>query len=67
MNVHIGRRLKQLRKKKKLSQEQLANYLHISQSAYARMERGENHTWAIHIDKICEFFKITPEELVKKE
>lgn len=67
MNILIGNKLKQLRKKKNLSQEQLATYLHLSQSAYARMENGENHSWAAHLDKICEFFEITPEELVRRE
>lgn len=50
-----------------MSQEQVADYLHLSQSAYARMESGESHSWASHIDKICEVFDITPEELVRSE
>ncbi|WP_428231164.1 helix-turn-helix domain-containing protein [Flavobacterium sp.] len=65
MNIVVGNKLKILRKNKKLSQEQLAEYLHISQSAYARMENGESHTWAIHILKICKIFEITPDELLK--
>jgi transcriptional regulator with XRE-family HTH domain len=46
-----------------LSQEQVADYLTISQSAYARIESGESHSWASHILKICTIFQITPEEL----
>lgn len=67
MNIIIGNKLKQLRKSKDMSQEQLADYLHLSQSAYARIERGESSSWASHANKICEFFKITPEELVTNE
>lgn len=67
MNTSIGNKLKQLRKSKSMSQEQVADYLHLSQSAYARMESGESHSWASHIDKICEVFEITPEELVKND
>ena len=67
MNTSVGNKLKQLRKNKSMSQEQVADYLHLSQSAYARMESGESHSWANHIDKICEVFEITPEELVKNE
>jgi transcriptional regulator with XRE-family HTH domain len=67
MNVSIGNKIKQLRKSKSMTQEQVADYLHLSQSAYARMENGESHSWASHIDKICEVFGITPEELVKSE
>lgn len=67
MNINIGQKLKQLRKQKGLSQEQVAEFLHISQSAYARIENGESHSWAYHIKKICEIFNITPEELVREE
>lgn len=67
MNINIGQKLKQLRKQKGLSQEQVAEFLHISQSAYARIENGESHSWAYHIKKICEIFDITPEELVREE
>ena len=67
MNISIGNKLKQQRKNKGMSQEQVADYLHLSQSTYARMQSGESHSWASHIDKICEVFEITPEELVKNE
>ena len=67
MNAVIGNKLKQLRKNKSMSQEQVADYLHVSQSAYARMESGESHSWASHINDICRVFEISPEELVKSE
>ena len=67
MNKIIGNNLKILRKSKNMSQEQVADYLNISQSAYARMERGESTSWANHFKRICEIFEKAPEELVKKE
>ena len=67
MNKIVGNKLKQLRKSKNLSQEQVADYLCISQSAYARMERGESTSWAGHFNRICEVFEISPEELVTKK
>jgi transcriptional regulator with XRE-family HTH domain len=67
MNIIVGNKLKQLRKSKDMSQEQLADCLCISQSAYARIERGEGTSWANYANKICEFFKITPEELVTND
>lgn len=67
MNSTIGSKLKQLRKQKGLSQEQVSDYLNVSQSAYARIENGESHSWSTHIDKICEVFEIKPEELFKDE
>ncbi|KIA94170.1 MULTISPECIES: helix-turn-helix domain-containing protein [unclassified Flavobacterium] len=67
MNVIVGNKLKQLRKSKNMSQEQAADCLCISQSAYARIERGESSSWASHISKICKFFEITPAELMMNE
>ena len=67
MNTTIGNKLKDLRKQKGWSQEQVSDYLAISQSAYARMEKGVSYSWASHLDKICEIFEIAPEELVKQD
>ncbi len=67
MNVTVGNKLKQLRKEKNMSQEEMADFLNISQSAYARMERGESTSWASHFTRICEVFEIAPQDLVTKE
>lgn len=67
MNVIIGAKLKNIRKQKGWSQEQASDYLKISQSSYARMENGESHSWASHLDIICKVFEINPEELVKND
>jgi transcriptional regulator with XRE-family HTH domain len=67
MNKKVGNKLVVLRRAKNLSQEQVADFLHISQSAYARMERGESTSWANHFNRICEVFEVNPEDLVKKE
>ena len=67
MNALIGKKLQTLRKERGFSQEHVADKLHISQSAYARIESGESHSWANHIQKICETYEITPEELVSNE
>lgn len=65
MNIIVGNKLKILRKSKNMSQEEVADFLSISQSAYARMESGESHSWANHILKICAIFDIIPEDLLK--
>ncbi len=67
MNTVIGNKLRSLRKAKGFSQEQTADYLHISQSAYARMESGESNSWASLIEPICSLFEIEPNELLKNE
>jgi transcriptional regulator with XRE-family HTH domain len=56
-----------LPKVKSLSQEQVADFLNISQSLYARMERGESTSWASHFNKICRVFEIKQEDLVKSD
>ena len=63
----IEGKLKALRKEKGWSQEQTADFLCISQSAYARMEGGGSNSWATSLTKICEVFEIQPEELIKSE
>jgi len=67
MNIIIGNKLKNLRKAKNMSQEEVAEFLNVSQSAYARMERGESASWANHFNRICEVFEVRPEDLVRKE
>ncbi|MDY0988866.1 helix-turn-helix transcriptional regulator [Flavobacterium sp. CFBP9031] len=66
MNIIIGNKLKKLRQAKNMSQEEIADYLNISQSAYARMERGVSTSWATHFNKICNLFEIKPENLLSK-
>lgn len=67
MQTNIGTKIRNLRKQKGLSQEQVADSLNISQSAYARIEKGESNSWATNMDRICNFFEIHPEELFKQE
>lgn len=64
MNVTIGKQIKALRKNKGVSQEEVANYLNISQSAYSRIENGNSHSWACYVEKICIYFEIKPKHLM---
>ena len=67
MNTLIGQKIKTLRKQKGLSQEQVADSLHISQPTYARIERGEGCAWASYLEPISKFFDIKPEELLMQD
>lgn len=67
MNLVVANKLKNLRKQKKWSQEDVAHQLNISQSAYGRIEKGESNSWAAHLERICTLFEIEPEELIKQE
>lgn len=49
-------RLKQLRKKSKITQEQLANYLDVDQSMITKLENGTRNLNVTLIEKICNLF-----------
>jgi transcriptional regulator with XRE-family HTH domain len=63
MKKIMGNNLKNLRKERGLSQEQVADYLSISQSAWARIENGQSQSWTIHLEKLCVLYKINIESL----
>ncbi len=67
MNTIVGNKIRSLRKQKGMSQEQVADYLHVSQSTYARMETGESASWSSYIQPLCAVFEIQPEELLKQD
>ncbi|SUX47151.1 helix-turn-helix domain-containing protein [Chryseobacterium indoltheticum] len=64
MTNNVAEKIKRLRKSKGFSQEDMADKLHISQSAYARIENGETNSWINHINKLCESLDVKPEELI---
>lgn len=64
MTNNVAEKIKRLRKSRGFPQEEK---LHISQSAYARMESGESHSWAAHIEKISEIFDMKPENFFTDE
>ena len=59
----FGQRLKELRKAKKISQEQLAGDTGFELSQIGRIERGETNTSISHVSAIAKALKIKPEEL----
>ena len=63
----MGTRIRTLRTSKGISQEEMANRLHISQSAYSRIENGESNNWVHLIEKLCTELGIKPEELFASE
>ncbi|WP_299128185.1 helix-turn-helix transcriptional regulator [uncultured Winogradskyella sp.] len=67
MNALVAKKIKGLRKQKSLSQEQVADYLNISQSTYARIENGESNSWVSYIDSISKLFDLQPEELLMQD
>lgn len=57
--------LKDLRKKKKMSQSELANKLNVTQSMVAKWENGKNMPSVEILIKLSEIFECTIDELVK--
>jgi transcriptional regulator with XRE-family HTH domain len=56
MTQTIAEKIKRLRKSNGFSQEEIAEKLNISQSAYARMENGDSDSWSTRLEKICKIF-----------
>ena len=60
---YIGKRIKEIRKNKHLSQEQLSEMLDISQNALSYIETGENFFSAETLEKLISALDIEPSEL----
>lgn len=65
MNIKksIGKRIKELRKIRHLSQEQLAEKIDINQNALSYIETGENFFSAETLEKLISALRVEPSEL----
>lgn len=52
-------RLKELRKAKKLTQQELADYMQISRRGYQNLENGENQIKPDKAEKLADFFGVS--------
>ncbi len=57
--------LKKLRKQKKMTQRELAEALHISQTSVSKYERGESEPDIAMLIEISDYFGITVDEFVR--
>lgn len=55
----IGDRIRRRREELRLSQEIMADYLHITQSNYSRLEKDDKRLTAPKIQKIAEVLKLS--------
>ncbi len=62
--MKFAERLKELRAEKGLSQMQLANELHISQSAIAKWELGKTEPTATAIILVAQYFNETTDYIL---
>ena len=61
--MNIGEKIKQLRKSKKLTQEQLAEYLNVSAQAVSKWETGASSPDVDMLPKLAAFFHTTMDDL----
>ena len=64
MNVYLGENLKEMRLKRKLTQEKLADFLGVSFQAVSKWERGDTYPDISMLPEIADFFKVSVDELL---
>ena len=62
MNQEIVDKIKKLRISKGYSHNDMADKLHITRSAYQRLESGETYSWAKYFEEITEILDIAPKD-----
>ena len=62
--VESGKRIKEMRKKVGMTQEQLAEEIGISREVIARIETGKNGTSVDGIINFANYFKVTTDEVL---
>ncbi len=63
MNIHIGEKIRSLRKGKNISQEVLAQYLGVSFQAVSKWENGDTMPDVAMIPALASFFGVSTDEL----
>lgn len=64
MNIYLGENLKELRRKRNLTQEKLAESLGVSFQAVSKWERGDTFPDITILPEIAAFFKVSVDELL---
>lgn len=62
----LGERLKELRKNKAQTQEQVAKYLGISRAAYSHFENNRNEPDYSTLDKLANYYGVTTDYLLER-
>ena len=64
--IYTGKRIKEYRENKHLTQEYMAKELDIAPNHYGRIERGENSCTLSNLIHICNILEVTPNDLLAK-
>lgn len=62
--IYTGKRIKEYRENKHLTQEYMAKELDIAPNHYGRLERGENACTLSNLIQICNILQITPNDIL---
>lgn len=66
MNTIFSQNLKEIRKEHGKTQKEVAEYLKVVESCYANWEQGRTEPDIQNIIKLCEYFKVTADDLLRK-
>jgi transcriptional regulator with XRE-family HTH domain len=67
IKARLAENIQFYRKQKQMTQLELAEYLNYSDKAVSKWERAESAPDIFVIDKLCELFKVTLDELIYKK
>ena len=56
--------LKDLRRERGLTQEQVAGILHIRRQVYARYEQGARDLPVRHLKALCQFYRVSADDVL---
>lgn len=62
MNREVVEKIKRLRVAKGLNHLDMADKLHITRSAYQRLESGETYSWAKYLEELMTILETTPND-----
>ena len=58
------KRLKQLRKEKHLTQQDIARILNVDESTYGRYENGKRQLSIEDLQKLCQYYKVSADYIL---
>jgi transcriptional regulator with XRE-family HTH domain len=61
---HIGKTINKIREEKGLTQQQIAELVHMHRSNYSKVENGERELSVEAVNKVARYFGMTMDELV---
>ena len=65
-NEKVGMRLKELRKQRGVTQQEIANALNLTRGAYTNIENGSRETNFKVLSKLADYFNVTTDYLLGK-